>query len=390
MDGNYEVQYNGIDGDYLLHQKTLHFGDFNVNTPFASQALDQWTGSDTPLNSVRGFNEVYRQVSIDYLTSDRDLDGEIARTLDRADDDSVSCLFFSIPSERPVDPELLRELAKLQAKHSAYYAVPFRPKIVDAINSKDREVNIEEYFGYYESTVSDYLNIVSDLDPEKPVMGAIPALRWGMIRKLIQRYIERDIAAMCVNFNGRSPLVSPAQVDNILVPLQSEIGFHNWQFDGFLYAINAHRGQRAAAADFLALAAGFDAIGGYHTSPSGDKEFFDNIPDVTPLRVFRRHSYTYDEIPVGEVANRFPKETNLDPDRAQRFAENGNAGGIRKVLTAEQMGLAANTLRQEIRTGNAGQFIQSKLVGDGRELDALQAIRSEFDSDSKQEGLAGD
>lgn len=382
-------------GDYTLHTKTLHFdtadSERTVNTPFAAQPLDRWTEDDIPLDSVRGFNEIYRQVPTDYFDSERDLENEIERTVEKAAPNSVNCIFFSITGEEAISKELLKELARLQKKYSVFFAVPFRPKIVDAINSDEREIDIEAYFNRYESMVFDYLDVVSNLESDKSVMGSIPVLPWGRTRSLTQNYLKQGISALCVNFNGRSPLVQPAQIDHILAPLQAEIEYHGWHRDGFLYAINADRGRRASAADFLSLATGFDAIGGYHTSPRGDEEFFKKLQeqDTSPFRIFRRSHYIYNDVPPSEVSGAFPDHTNLDADRAQQLSEDGNATGIRKVLRGEQMGLAANKLRNEINTGNAGQHIRSKIGVDGHVVNALDTIVDEFESDSRQEGLPG-
>lgn len=389
---SYRVEYHGIAPDYLLHYKTVYFSDGHVNAPFVSQEPQRWTAEDRPLQETRGFNEVYLSISPEYLDNDdRDLQSEIERALDPADDGEPAVVFFEVSSEETVDIELLEVLVDLQIEYSAFLATPLRPEIADAINSQNREVDEDEYFDRYESTRTDYLDIVDRRSSTKPVLGGIPVISRRRTREVILDYLKRGITAICVDFNGRSPMV-PAQVENVLTPLQAELGFRDWHEDGFLYAINADRGQRTQAGNFLALAAGFDGLGGYHTGPRGDEEFFDwlNERPPTTLRIFETAAFRYREHPIEEIVERFPPRTNLDAERVQALAERGSAGNARKVLNAEQLGLAANELRRAINVGNAAALLRSKSSVDGRVRAALRTVRESHDRDSVQGQLPGD
>lgn len=387
----YRVEYHGTDADYLLNYKTLHFGGYRVNTPFAAQEIGRWTGQDKPLDEARGFNEVYCSISPEHLSNgDRDLQSEIEQSVQPAKDSEPTVLFFEIRSEEIVDSDLLETIVDLQLEYSDFLATPFRSGIVDAINSGTREINPEEYFDRYEATRTDYLDIVAERTTPKTVLGGIPMLRWGRTREIIQDYLKREIAALCVNFNGRSPLV-PSQIDNIIAPLQAELGTRGWHEDGFLYAINAHRGQRTNAGDFLALAVGFDGLGGYHTRVRGDEEFLEKLQEreKTTFRMFHKSEFIHRIHPISEIVQQFPTRTNLEAERVQRLAENGSADEVRKILEAEQKALGANDLRQAINFGNAADLLQSKASVDGWVQNALDAVLSAHDSDSRQDGLPG-
>lgn len=388
MAGDYSVELQSMDDDYLLTDKTIHFTeDKSVNTPCVAHDPSLWNKHDQPHRSVQGFNEIYLSVDPVDGNPNRDLEKEIRDDLSRPDDEDVSCVFFAIQSETRGDDDLA-EFARLQEKYSDYYAAPFRPQTVDAMNSSKRVVPVDEYFNTYLETAKKYVDIVQNLATEKPILGAIPMLEWGQVNKLLEEYIENEVRALCVNFNGRSPLARN-QINNILPPLISRLSSQSWEQDGFLYAMNAKRGSGEVAADFLAFALGFDCIGGYHTRIKGDKEYFEKLNNNPRevFRIFKRSQLTYRSYEPSEVQIHFPDQTNINSRRAQNQAESGDFRTTEKVLNWEQKGFAANDLRSEINQGSAATYLRSTPAIDGEVRQKLRAVRSAYESDTRQGGF---
>jgi hypothetical protein len=228
--------------------------------------------------------------------------------------------------------------------------LPALPKITKLIK------NNETKFDNYKIFLEEAIHLLRGNSHNKPILGVIPNLAYGYIADLMEFYIENDINAFYVDFEGRNPLTYRQNLLRVFRKLKQ----HDMVEDSFLYAHNLNAGRTVKAVDvinakdILSFGFGFDAMGRKHKPrklpPTIAKKMIDT--SLNRLRLFNKSDYGYYKITnPARIRDLYPEDSSVpletlsiglsrDIRRVKRYE---------KVFNMEQQGLEAFRVRQIVK-----------------------------------------
>lgn len=186
-----------------------------------------------------------------------------------------------VPTER-----MIVALSDMQYNNTDVIATP---SWFDLITKKNY-VDTDLYLGLSKTFIE-----AASTRNHKPIMGTIPqSIPPEDLEKVIQFFIDSDITSFIVDSHGRT-LISGSWIR----AFQRSLDRYDIEKECLLYTLNAYQGMvrkvesGIEAKDFIGFTAGFDIIGGKHSTKfSSQPEDYDS---VRVGRVFKKDTYTYEK-----------------------------------------------------------------------------------------------
>lgn len=323
-------------------------------TPIVSMEPKQLTQKDQLAPVAKGLNEIYhisplKEIIYNIKKQDKfnyNLQTEVNRT--DTSKEITLCLLEYPNVKYPLrdETEFILDTAFV---FSDIVPLPTFPKITKAI---DNETKFDDYKIFLEEAI----HFLKGNSHNKPLLGVIPNLAYGFIADLMEFYIDKDINAFYIDFEGRNPLSYRQNLLRVFRTLKD----HEMVEESFLYAHNLNAGRVVKsgdvvnAKDILSFGFGFDAMGRLHKRrrlpPAVASKMIDT--SLNRLRLFNKSDYGYYKIMnPAKVRVIYPEDSSVPLGTLS----NGLLGNIHsvkryeKLFNMEQQGLEAFRVRQIVK-----------------------------------------
>lgn len=192
---------------------------------------------------------------------------------------------------------------------------------------------------------------------KKPIIGYIPATAPLFIRKIINFYLDRGINAYYIDFDG-TMISNHATALNAL---KIELKKRGYEENNFLHFINVSYGKSIndqevlSARDLLGFGQGLDSLGGIHTGPKRNPDYFKWLKahkDVkqNTNRILNRDDYGYYKVKnLGDsILKMVPKDVPVQPGDITSSSENHQTRAV-KIVNMHQQCVESTVLRTIVK-----------------------------------------
>lgn len=376
-----KVEPKSASENYLYNLKKVTVGEKTVQAPIKTVPLPELETTETILSNARGINEFYLSTSEQEIKEARtgastDFD-ELYDNLTKARPEEINLIVVNIEGDNLLDRGNLQFLAEYLNNYSNFVICPLMSQMCDNINAENGTQS--ESFNRYLENMTTFLDVISEVGVDKPVLGTLPAVSKNVVLELFDEYAKEDIEAFCFDFMGKK-ITARERISSLICPLMKEFGQRQLHRNSLWYAINAYRGKSNGedewvAEDFFSFGVGFDILGGIYEYPYPDDFHF---PTDNNFRIFRRNEYQYEYADIPNLHATLPSKTGLNKSRVEKLARQ-EQGRLQSILKSEQMNLALNTLREAIRDDRIQTLLESKKGTTNAVQRRLTKVKDSFD-----------
>jgi len=382
------------DNDTLLRKRQLTIGNTTINTPAVATLPDKARADEEYHPDAHGVSELYARASGAVLGEIVDdpkgekLHDRLQPTHEEAKA-GPSIALVEYTESTALTQSYARAIIQSAALVADVLAVPLLPEITNQVNTEqgteadswDRLVN----------SIKTYLGEADGLNVDKPVMGLLPNLGDPFVSDLMELYSNYGVNGYVVDFDKRSP-TAENQVQNINAMMR-DVAERGNEDNTVFYAVNPSKGSSrgrsdTAAADITAVGLGFDLIGRRHRSLNVPKDVLENDGEKT-FQLFVRDQWTYNDIPLSDLPNRFPTRSRFNGEVVAQEIENSENQKYRlqAMVNAEQQAIASRELRTAPEGDNSSLLFQSKSGVTEQAQSRISRIKDEFDYAQAQSSL---
>jgi hypothetical protein len=244
--------------------------------------------------------------------------------------------------------------------------IPSIPKVARNINLD----NFNEFLGYLQQC---YEKIM--IHNKKKILGYIPVLAPLFMNKLIDFYIGLDtgINAFYIDFDGTMITSHLPSIDAI----KRRLAFQGYEENNFIHFINVNYGKAIndqevlSARDLLAFGNGLDSLGGNHSGPRRNPDFYkwlkenkDVVNNSRRLLSIEDYGY-YRWNSLGEKVDEIYPKDALVPISTTKSAQASRLDRTIKIVNMQQQSKEAirlRTLANEQQENTLGYFKTKKNV----------------------------
>ena len=388
--------------DALFPYRTVKIGEKTVQTPTKAIPVKDTREHEQVTAESREINEIYRTVDSECLTREQrgasnNIRKKIQHGLNKANSGELSFVFFSYKEANTLEVVDAAFMVDLLETYSDVITVPLLPGLARSI---DREKGIKDpAYRSYKKSVLRFLEQVRERTSDTPVMGNLPALGWEFINDLMDVYGSHEVEMFCLNFD-RKTVTADRQVA-MVKPLMRHMANLGIEEHVLTYAINVYPGRHRdtldgrPAGDLFSVGMGIDIVGGNHVPPKLPPDVFEEMEasEETPsFRLFDKEAFLYRDVPLDELKSIFPSDSALDAEQVVQRAKASPKNALfrlQRLINAEQMSLATNTLQSELSAGEGYSHFASKPGVTEDVLASCQEIRAGFNDERNQSGLLG-
>lgn len=395
----FELRTDYVSDDLVAARRTIVGDDIQVQTPTTAMQAAKLRESDAIDPRVCGVQELYRTFGDDTLTNlSRGTDSEFVDQLAKQAvevPDVLTVAFLKYTETDTLNRSDAALLVDILATTSDIITVPLMPKVARTVGERERtESSRDPAYRMYRESVERFLEAARERTPDQPVMGVLPMVGWECIRDLLALYREYGVELFCLNFD-RSRITAQSKVA-MMRPLARHITRNNLEERVLLYAINLQHANRDAALgirpgdDFCGFGMGLDIIGGMHESPNLPADEFGEMEGSESFKLFDRIQRGYRDVPLDQLAAAIPDDLQLDGEFVQQRVEAAGEGTRRryeKIINAEQMALAAESVRRAMDTGTVQAELTDRVGITDTAVRAILQVRQSFDDGSSQSNL---
>lgn len=333
-----------------------------VRLPAKTTRLKHVTDEDRPYESTWQINEVYQSVDRTSLRDAINGDGpnflnSLRRKLKYAEEHHLNVVLIDYKESDVMSESEAREIIGIINKFSDVVTLPLQSQLLHAIVKDGKKYPVDDPFHNYKRTIENCLDVATELNSQKPIMGSLSFVREGLQNELLRTYDDFGVEIFGVDFVGKHPTGVRNEVANLIGRITSLD-----LFDGtVMYAYNLSKCQYRRNSDVLSpqnlapVGSGFDIVGDNHMGlgfqPEGERKNF---------TVFDLDVVGYRSIPVADLVNEWPTTvvSNISPERINSFNPT-KAGQLIGLVNSEQLQLCLNQLGDRIEGGYVENFIEN-------------------------------
>jgi hypothetical protein len=275
-----EIHLCSIADDTDLRSLQVRIGNKNLKTPTKAIATNSFYKDTSFPKELCDLQELFLKFDGESLIKkDQDLkfSSNKNKQLKREKEKANGCPYFCLlefknkgenwryPTEKEIDI-----LTNLAYSHSDITPIPSIPKVA-------RNLNIENFDVFIEYLDSCYNSI--EIRNKKNIMGYIPATAPLFGRKLINYYLDKGINAYYVDFDS-SMITTHLDVLNAMKRELAKRGYeenHLFHFVNVSYGKSINDQKVLSARDILGFGYGLDSLGGIHSGPKRNPEFYEKL-----------------------------------------------------------------------------------------------------------------
>jgi hypothetical protein len=257
--------------------------------------------------------------------------------------------------------------------------LPITPYIANAIIAGEQP--FDEYLAFIKGSI-EWLKSYR----KKPIMGIIVNFGYTKLEQLIKLYLDQEINAFCIDFDGHTPI----SYKSVLAQCHRILG--DKVENSFLYAINVNEGRfihnkiAINAKDILSFGFGLDAMGRRHRPPHfPSKEMQEKLGSkwrpldrrLNKVRLFIKTEYGYYKVQNASEIRNYPSDTEIP---LCTFTKNPNDVGpyvrhCEKVFNMEQLAIEASTLRIIIKKEVPTDYLGKKKYTDPKDIQLIKKFK---------------
>lgn len=275
-----KIHLSSIADDTDLRSLQVRIGDKDLKTPTKAIATNSFYKDTSFPKELCDLQELFLKFDEESLVKkDQDIkfSSEKNRQLKREKEKANCCPHFCLlefknkgenwryPTEKEI--EIMTNVAY---SHSDITPIPSVPKAA-------RNLNIENFDAFVEYLDSCYDSI--EIRNKKNIIGYIPATVSLFGRELINYYLDKGINAYYIDFDGR---MITTYID-MLNAMKRELAKRGYEENHLFHFVNASYGKSIndqkvlSARDILGFGYGLDSLGGIHSGPKRNPEFYDKL-----------------------------------------------------------------------------------------------------------------
>lgn len=365
-----------------------------LDTPAKTIPVAKLYQDDQISDVARGANEFYAEVSSSSLEDIR-MDGngihheglENQTQSSRLDEFDFS--FLDYTDAHQISKIEAFQMAGVLSEYSDFLTVPRQKKLYSEV--EDGNGLDDTWYQRFRNGTELFLQACIELDPETPIMGAIPPLGLEHLEDLINLYEQYDVYAFYLDFNWNNVPTKPNQVARMQF-LMRRIRNQRIHDDVLFYAINVRRGKfnenlgYTPAVNIASVALGIDIVGGNHSTPDWPEEVFENMEKNNDFDVYCPEIMGYIKSPPERLQKNIPDNSTIDiSDVAKRSAMSSTTRRkYQKILNSELQSLDLAKLREALENGTLDEFIESRRIVD-EFLNAGQAVKAGFEEGAQSQ-----
>jgi hypothetical protein len=275
-----KIHLCSIADDTDLRSLQVRIGDKYLKTPTKAIATSSFYKDISFPKELCDLQELFLKFDEESLIKkDQDLkfssdkNKQLKREKEKANNCPNFCLLefknkgknWRYPTENEIDI-----LTNFAYSHSDITPIPSVPKVA-------RNLNFENFDSFIEFLDSCYNSI--EIRNKKNIMGYIPVIAPLFGRELINYYIDKGINAYYVDFDGS---MITTHLD-MLNAMKREIAKRGYEENHLFHFINVSYGKSIndqkvlSARDILGFGYGLDSLGGIHSGPKRNPEFYEKL-----------------------------------------------------------------------------------------------------------------
>ena len=275
-----KIHLCSIADDTDLRSLQVQIGNKDLKTPTKAIATNSFYKDTSFPKELCDLQELFLKFDGESLIKkDQDLkfSSNKNKQLKREKEKANGCPYFCLlefknkgenwryPTEKEIDI-----LTNLAYSHSDITPIPSIPKVA-------RNLNVENFDSFIEYLDSCYNSI--EIRNKKNIMGYIPATAPLFGRELINYYLDKGINAYYVDFDS-SMITTHLDVLNAMKRELAKRGYeenHLFHFVNVSYGKSINDQKVLSARDILGFGYGLDSLGGIHSGPKRNPEFYEKL-----------------------------------------------------------------------------------------------------------------
>ncbi|MCO5383948.1 MAG: hypothetical protein NHB15_19315 [Methanosarcina barkeri] len=350
-----EIHLCSIADDTDLRSLQVRIGNKDLKTPTKAIATNSFYKDTSFPKELCDLQELFLKFDGESLIKkDQDLkfSSNKNKQLKREKEKANGCPYFCLlefknkgenwryPTEKEIDI-----LTNLAYSHSDITPIPSVPKVA-------RNLNIENFDVFIEYLDSCYNSI--EIRNKKNIMGYIPATAPLFGRELINYYLDKGINAYYVDFDS-SMITTHLDVLNAMKRELAKRGYeenHLFHFVNVSYGKSINDQKVLSARDILGFGYGLDSLGGIHSGPKRNPEFYEKLKAMKNIsrntkRLLNVNDYGYYRFDAikDNLENIYPADALISIDELNT----GNESRLEKylkIVNLQQQCIEADKLAQ--------------------------------------------
>lgn len=350
-----EIRLCSIADDTDLRSMQVKIGNKDLKTPTKAIATNSFYKDTSFPKELCDLQELFLKFDEESLIKkDQDLkfSSDKNKQLKREKEKANGCPYFCLlefknkgenwryPSEKEIDI-----LTNFAYSHSDITPIPSVPKVA-------RNLNFENFDAFIEYLDSCYNSI--EIRNKKNIMGYVPALAPLFGRELINYYLDKGINAYYVDFDG-SMITTHIDMLNAMKRELAKRGYeenHLFHFINVSYGKSINDQKVLSARDILGFGYGLDSLGGIHSGPKRNPEFYEKLKAMKDIsrntkRLLCVDDYGYYRFDAikDNLKSIYPNDALISIDELN----NGNESRLEKylkIVNLQQQCIEADKLAQ--------------------------------------------
>ena len=275
-----KIHLCSIADDTDLRSLQVRIGNKDLKTPTKAIATNSFYKDTSFPKELCDLQELFLKFDGESLIKkDQDLkfSSNKNKQLKREKEKANGCPYFCLlefknkgenwryPTEKEIDI-----LTNFAYSHSDITPIPSIPKVA-------RNLNVENFDSFIEYLDSCYNSI--EIRNKKNIMGYIPATAPLFGRELVNYYLDKGINAYYVDFDG-SMITTHLDMLNAMKRELAKRGYeenHLFHFVNVSYGKSINDQKVLSARDILGFGYGLDSLGGIHSGPKRNPEFYEKL-----------------------------------------------------------------------------------------------------------------
>lgn len=275
-----KIHLCSIADDTDLRSLQVRIGNKDLKTPTKAIATNSFYKDTSFPKELCDLQELFLKFDEESLIKkDQDLkfSSDKNKQLKREKEKAKECPYFCLlefknkgenwryPTEKEIDI-----LTNFAYSHSDITPIPSVPKVA-------RNLNVENFDSFINYLDSCYNSI--EIRNKKNIMGYIPATAPLFSREFINYYLDKGINAYYIDFDN-SMITSHLDMLNAMKRDLAKRGYeenHLFHFINVSYGKSINDQKVLSARDILGFGHGLDSLGGIHSGPKRNPEFYEKL-----------------------------------------------------------------------------------------------------------------
>ncbi len=392
------------DPDSLFHKREIRVGKNKIETPIKAIDLSKVIKFNLP-DKIRGLNYIYRKIGdtkkigqtwiedIKYNPKkESDFTYKNNMLLNKSNEKDINLFFLEYEGRNFPTGQDLGLITNKIHKNSTITSFPIISNLRKRIN-EGKQKAFEKYMDF----VNECFNEISNLN-YNPIMGMVPILTPTYTENLIDYYLNKDINAFCLDFDGRTP---SSTSDNITAMLKVIKNYDGDLDEVFITSINLNEGRAGKKAevifakDILSYGFGIDSFGEKHKrlgfKPNPPKLPSSSImveQGINKLRLFNKNDYGYYKSGTLALEKMYPKDSIIPLDILKNsLMKSKKDNEIQNIFNIEQQGLEALNIKELISEQEITKYIEGKKFVKSEDLKKMKRVQVNLTRGGTQLGL---